>query len=233
MQCCSECGRNPHTHQGRFLAGGKESCASAKADAGASAGASASASAGASASSSTDGMVCSTWGPPRWFSLHMTTFGYPVHPTDTQKENMQNLIRMWEHELPCCCCRNNYNGHVKHLLKKNNKTDKFCKAVESRQTLVQFGFDLHNAVNKALGKYVLNTVDLERVCRMYESCRAGLAKDHAYAHATITLRHPEDMQHMQHKINNTNVILNVISIDTRCVLNDTNCAGKTTEPASS
>ena len=149
-----------------------------------------------------NGMVCSTWGPPRWFSLHMATFGYPVKPSDEHKKNMKQLIFLWEYELPCCCCRSNYREHLKHVFKEENQSE----ILASRESMIQFGFALHNAVNAALGKNELGKKDLNRVRRMYESCRAGIP-NHIYAHTTLALVHPENVK-----------TIPIMSIDAGCVI---------------
>ena len=158
----------------------------------------------ASTDPAANGMVCSTWGPPRWFSLHMATFGYPANPSKEHKKNMKQLIFLWEYELPCCCCRSNYREHLKNVFKEEDQSN----ILASRESMIQFGFALHNAVNLALGKNKLEEEDLNKVRRMYESCRAGRT-DYVYAHTTLALRHPEDVQ--QHQIP-------IMSIDDRCVI---------------
>jgi len=178
---CAECGENTcREHRGgRSLKGGKK---------------------GADAENpANNGMVCSTWGPPRWFSLHMATFGYPLEPSAEHKKHMKQLIFLWEYELPCCCCRTNYRQHVSAVF--DEKT-----ALASRESLIQFGFALHNAVNKALNKPELSPKELDKVRRLYESCRAGQAS-HAYAHTTLALVHPDEMSKTP-----------ILSIDKRCVL---------------
>ena len=195
VRACGECGRNPcSAHQrrpGRALVGGIGGGAGRSTDP-------------ASTDPVTNGMVCSTWGPPRWFSLHMATFGYPVKPSDEHKKNMKQLIFLWEYDLPCCCCRSNYRAHLKNVFKEENQSE----ILASRESMIQFGFALHNAVNAALGKATLGEEDLNRVRRMYESCRAGRT-DYVYAHTTLALRYPEDVQKQQ---------IPIMSIDNRCVI---------------
>jgi hypothetical protein len=204
MEICGQCGRNSHNHVHELtggLGGEPQRPQGPQKD---------------------NGMVCSTWGPPRWFSLHMTTFGYPLEPSHEQKENMKLLIRMWEHELPCCCCRKNYKAHLAELLQNAQKAD---AVVSTREALVQFGFELHNVVNKALGKPVLNEDALNSQRRMYESCRAGLSS-HTYAHATIALRNPEHVRTTEQKnatANNQNQMalrVPIFAVDQTCVLSD-------------
>jgi len=131
-----------------------------------------------------NGIVCNMWGPPRWYSLHVATINYPLQPTEEQKKGWRQLVRLWKNELPCCCCRNNYQRHLDRLLKP--------EVFDSRESMVQFGFDLHNTVNKELGKHVLSPEELMRVRRILESGRAG--RDHAYGHATVVIvaGNPED-----------------------------------------
>ena len=188
VRACGECGRNPcSAHQrraGRALAGGKGE------------------EEGETTDPATNGMVCSTWGPPRWFSLHMATFGYPLKPSKEHQRQMKQLISLWEYELPCCFCRSNYREHLTEVFKVKDQIN----ILASRESMIQFGFALHNAVNLALGKKALGQDDLNRVRRMYESCRAGIP-NHIYAHTTLALVHPENVK-----------TIPIMSIDADCVI---------------
>lgn len=166
---CVECGRNSnshHTHQ--LLAGQKET----------------------EAEIARNGIVCSMWGPPRWFSLHMATFGFPAQPTATQRRHWATLVRHWEYELPCCCCRTNYRGHLQKLFTPG--------VLRSRAAFTKFGFDLHNEVNRKLGKKVLSPTDLAKARRFYESGRAG--RDHKYGHALVVVEEQDKVRKGTHTI---------------------------------
>ena len=94
---------------------------------------------------SPDGMLTSVWGPPMWHSLHTISFNYPVKPSKEDKENYYNYFKYLRFVLPCKYCRDN--------LVNNYKTLKFGKnKFKNRNTLSRFVYDLHEEINKMLGK---------------------------------------------------------------------------------
>ena len=92
-----------------------------------------------------DGMVTAIWGPPLWHTLHTISFNYPVKPTKEDKENYYNYFKSLENVLPCRYCRDNYKDNLKKL--------KFTKShFKNRESLSKFVYNLHEQVNKNLGK---------------------------------------------------------------------------------
>ena len=112
---------------------------------------------------SPDGMLTAVWGPPMWHSLHTISFNYPVNPTKEDKDNYHNYFKSIIHVLPCRYCREN--------LKKNLKTLPLKKAVfKNRETLSRWVYELHEVVNKMLGKK--SSLTYEQVRDRYEHFRA-------------------------------------------------------------
>ena len=112
---------------------------------------------------SSDGMLTYVWGPSLWHFLHTMSFNYPVKPTKEDKVNYMNFIKSLQNILPCKYCRIN--------LKKNLKDAKFSvKKMKDRNTFSQYIYDLHNHINKMLGKK--NTVSYEEVRIRYENFRS-------------------------------------------------------------
>ena len=94
---------------------------------------------------SADGMLTSVWGPSLWHTLHTISFNYPIKPTKDDKKNYKNFIESLEFILPCKYCRENY--------KKNMKSAGFKQSVfKNRDSFSKFIFNLHEEVNKMLGK---------------------------------------------------------------------------------
>lgn len=94
---------------------------------------------------SPDGMLTSVWGPPMWHSLHTISFNYPVKPSKEDKENYYNYFKNLRFVLPCKYCRDNLVNNYKRL--------KFGKSkFKDRNTLSRFVYDLHEEINKMLGK---------------------------------------------------------------------------------
>lgn len=91
------------------------------------------------------GMVTRTWGSPLWHVLHSIANRYPDMPTKTEQRNHYLLFERIRHVLPCCYCRDNY---VENLRVSGFDPKHF----ESKRSLTRYVFDLHNTVNKCLGK---------------------------------------------------------------------------------
>lgn len=87
------------------------------------------------------------WGPSGWRFFHYATLAYPIDPVSSDKLNMLNFIESFGKILPCNTCRN----HFKNNLIINPITD---SVLSSRNNLVSWGIDMHNLVNKQLGKKV-------------------------------------------------------------------------------
>ena len=94
---------------------------------------------------SSDGMLTSVWGPSLWHFLHTMSFNYPVHPTSEQKEHYRDFILSLRHVLPCRHCRDNLQKNFKYLPLKA------CD-LKNRESFSRYVYNLHEAVNKLLGK---------------------------------------------------------------------------------
>lgn len=110
-----------------------------------------------------DGMLTTVWGPPTWHSLHTISFNYPVHPTCQDKTNYRNHILNLRFVLPCGKCRLN-------LCKNFKKLPLTMKHMESRETFSKYVYDLHEVINKMLGKK--SALSYNDVRERYEHFRA-------------------------------------------------------------
>ena len=112
---------------------------------------------------SPDGMLTSVWGPPMWHVLHTISFNYPVKPTKKDKENYYKYFKNLQTVLPCRYCRDN--------LKKNLKMIPLTKKVfKNRETFSRWVYNLHEIVNKMLGKK--SKLTYNQVRDRYEQFRA-------------------------------------------------------------
>lgn len=112
---------------------------------------------------SNDGMLTYVWGPPLWHTLHTISFNYPVKPTDKQKEDYMNYFKSLGKVLPCKYCRDNYKENLKKIpLKKS--------VFKNRDSLSRWVYNLHELVNKNLGKK--STLSYEDVRARYENFRS-------------------------------------------------------------
>lgn len=92
-----------------------------------------------------DGMLTTVWGPSMWHFLHTMSFNYPVEPTEDQKQHYMDFILNLRNVLPCKYCRMNLTNNLA------TRPLKMCH-MESRDTFSRFIYDLHETVNKLLGK---------------------------------------------------------------------------------
>lgn len=92
-----------------------------------------------------DGMLTTIWGPAMWHFLHTISFNYPVEPSAKQKKQYKQFILSLRNVLPCRYCRENLSKNLKQLNFSN-------KHMKDRSTFSRFVYDLHELVNKMLGK---------------------------------------------------------------------------------
>ena len=92
-----------------------------------------------------DGMMTSVWGPPMWHTLHTISFNYPIEPSEEQKKHYYKFYKNLVNILPCKYCRENLINTL--------KTHKLTKDImKNRETLSYWVYNLHEIINKMLGK---------------------------------------------------------------------------------
>jgi hypothetical protein len=92
-----------------------------------------------------DGMLTTVWGPAAWHFLHTLSFNYPVNPTKEDKKHYKDFIYNLRNVLPCKYCRINLTNNFK------KKPLLMCH-MKSRTTFSKYIYELHELVNKMLGK---------------------------------------------------------------------------------
>jgi hypothetical protein len=92
-----------------------------------------------------DGMMTLTWGPAAWHFIHTMSFNYPVNPTLRDKKHYKDFIYNLRNVLPCKYCRINLTNNFK------KKPLLMCH-MKSRATFSKYVYELHELVNKMLGK---------------------------------------------------------------------------------
>ena len=115
-----------------------------------------------------DGMLTTVWGPSLWHSLHTISFNYPVKPTIKDKKSYRKFILNLKHVLPCKYCRMNFRKNLKDL----PLTD---KALKNRDNFSRWMFDMHEHINKMLGKK--SGLKFCDVRERYEHFRARCTQD--------------------------------------------------------
>lgn len=86
------------------------------------------------------------WGPPFWFSLHISAVYYPENPSAIVRERMKCRILAIPYEIPCATCR----PHAISFIESHR--DNLDKIVSSRDELGAFYVNFHNKVNERYGK---------------------------------------------------------------------------------
>jgi hypothetical protein len=116
---------------------------------------------------SNDGMLTTVWGPGIWHYLHTMSFNYPVNPTAADKRHYRNFVLELEYVLPCGKCRKNLASNFKKMPLR-------ISDMGSRETFSRYIYELHETVNRMLGKKSGLTYD--QVRERYEHFRARCAK---------------------------------------------------------
>ena len=116
--------------------------------------------------SKNNGLITKIWGEHAWEFFHSVTFGFPVSPSDEQRQKYKMFFMTAGDVLPCKYCRESYGEFI--------RTDPDAKLtdidLENRDTLTKWLFRLHDRVNKKLG--ITYNLSYENVCDKYESYRA-------------------------------------------------------------
>jgi hypothetical protein len=117
---------------------------------------------------SNDGMLTSVWGPSAWHFIHSISFNYPVQPTCDDKRNYRNFILNLRHVLPCGKCRTN-------LCKNFKKHPLMWSHMKNRETFSKYVYQLHEVINKMLGKK--SGLSYSDVRERYEHFRSRCTKN--------------------------------------------------------
>ena len=92
-----------------------------------------------------DGMLTSVWGPSMWHYLHVISFNYPINPTKLQKKKYKQFLLNLQYTLPCKNCRINLKNNFKKFPLKE-------EIFQNRHTFSRYIYNLHELINKMLGK---------------------------------------------------------------------------------
>jgi len=84
------------------------------------------------------------FGPNLWKSIHYIAIGAPKKFNQNDKNNYKLFFKNLEHWIPCEVCSQHYKK-TRDIYDINNYLD-------SNESLFKYTFQLHNIVNKMLGK---------------------------------------------------------------------------------
>lgn len=112
---------------------------------------------------SKNGLNPKAWGKYNWKEIHFTTFGYPINPSDEDKEHYRNYFLYKGYTLPCEFCRKSYQEFV------TSDPTNINNYLVDRDSLTKWGYLLHERVNEKLGiTYGLSYTDF---VQLYEKAR--------------------------------------------------------------
>lgn len=84
------------------------------------------------------------WGPIFWSCFHLITLSYPDNPTFAEQKAAKDFFNSMMFLLPCAICRE----HYKKIL-QGTPVDTW---LNNRNSLIEWGWMLHNQVNMKLNK---------------------------------------------------------------------------------
>jgi len=82
------------------------------------------------------------WGPMLWRILHSYSLNYPVRPTESDKARAVAYYQAIPTYISCSTCA----AHFAQLVSENSPV------TDSRASLAEWMFDIHNLVNARIGK---------------------------------------------------------------------------------
>jgi hypothetical protein len=125
--------------------------------------------------SQNNGLITKIWGEHMWESIHSITFGYPVNPTEQDKDNYKQYLIALKNVLPCKYCRDSYTNFVDGTDEYDSEyklkiSDDQYNNLLNRENLTKWGWRLHNRVNLKLGMDY--KIKYEDMCNKFEAYRA-------------------------------------------------------------
>jgi hypothetical protein len=95
-----------------------------------------------------DNVAPHVWGPSMWKLMHVIATTYPDNPTHQDAQQFATFFASLQSVLPCEGCR---KGYAMLVGGQYRLTD---DVLANRHSLFRWTVDVHNAVNKKLGKKV-------------------------------------------------------------------------------
>ena len=99
------------------------------------------------------------WGPRLWFFIHTIAINFPDNPTREDYDKYLMFFKSLKHIIPCEKCR---IGYIEKTTK--NPVNNHLK---NSTTLFNYTIDLHNEVNRSLGKKELTyeeaSIELQKI----------------------------------------------------------------------
>ena len=95
------------------------------------------------------------WGPSVWLILHVTAASFPCEPTAEDRTRVNTFVRSLARNLPCGSCRH----HFQAAISEGGSHPLTSRVLKNRFSFFEWSCAIHNAVNKRLGKPVIDDPD--------------------------------------------------------------------------
>ena len=103
-------------------------------------------------------MEPTVWGPKLWFFIHTIALNFPDNPSFEEIRNYESFFENLKYIIPCDKCKLHYTQRL-----NENPVSKY---LTDANTLFIYTIDLHNEVNKSLGKRIYS---YEEVSKIYKN----------------------------------------------------------------
>lgn len=101
------------------------------------------------------------WGPGVWKKIHQKTLNYPRNPLGRDKDEMYQFFMNLPNQLPCATCAANLQQHLRTY-------ELTYEILSSRKRLCFWAIDLHNIINRSLGKEELSYEEALQIHLSYQ-----------------------------------------------------------------
>lgn len=95
------------------------------------------------------------WGPKLWFVIHTMALNFPDNPTFEDIRNYESFFENLKFMIPCDKCKLHYTQRL-----NQNPIGKY---LTDPNTLFIYTIDLHNEVNKSLGKKIYSYDEVSKI----------------------------------------------------------------------
>ena len=121
------------------------------------------------------------FGPHMWFTLHTISFFYPEIPHTNDMLAYKEFYEKFARFIPCNACKQHYNQYI-----HDYPIDGY---INSRETLSRWVVNLHNNVNRRLGKQEVPYDEVVRIYRKTYSHDQGIwqAKNLNYLYIVLAI----------------------------------------------
>jgi len=97
-------------------------------------------------------MLPSIWGPHLWYVMHIISFEYPQQPSEYDKRIYHDFYTSLKDVIPCQDCRKHYREFITRY--------PISPHLDTRSSLIKWVIQVHNFVNKSLGKPELSVAQV-------------------------------------------------------------------------